>query len=998
MATYLQGVTDYIPQIQPFKPDYNFYQGVLEGKEAQYQAGYDKLSSVYGTLLNSPMLRQGNLDRREKFFNQVNRDIERISAMDLSKEQNVSTAYKVFQPMIDDDFMMKDMAWTKNYQKEVSRSEYFRNCIDEKKCGGKYWQDGVRALNYQAEDFSKSSDQQSLSFSNAKYTPFVNVMEKAMKTAKEMGFSMQSVSWSPDGRYIVTTKGGTQMIMPLNDFFTSVYGNDPQVMDVYKTKAYLSRKDFMKAGISQYGSEEAAEQAYLNSAVSAMNESTQKAINDSENVNDDINNRVDALDYKAKVDGITPGDDDGMVYLYQQLNIESQQQGLVTEKYKEIDSYLNSGDLSGLDLDSIRWRVDGAVANGLFSGDMYNAAATYAELNTEVSIKEDPYALKQFEHGLALQRLAVEQDYKMQYKMWEEEYKRSLLSAPRNNNPFTVAAGTGDTTGELNVYKADKDQIEGMTSLAEQGAEDYVTNGINYYMQLASSSDASQRKIGQNALLTLAGDIPGLKEGLRNGTVNYANALSWFKSHTETSQFKNLEENPYHWNNMYKKMKSVNDVNKPILAGSGADLFFSQNSEMENKYSNGIQAWENFNNVDKQNNTNVVSYLKTGGDPNVKLSDKAKNNLDLYLGPGGQQLSERDYIDAYIKKNQKQYANEIVPTKYGMKGETLKEAHPKYGNHAEVWNALEKDGLAAYKNITEGFARVYNGNKTVGSSNVPLVKTLNSSPVFGGQSGGMTSNATGIGFDIADYRSTGTQTVLGMLDNISKNMGQGVVVTFGTPIEGKNNAKFPSVKSDENALRLLNLVNSGMRTFAEWDDADRMKGTVVYHPIAGGSPDMSAMEFVLDQDIIEKNRGTEKTPGLTYGMTGNTLTVYMPSNQVDNYLKTTSTKGPWQSIMDINGKIELNDPNVGSTSITYDQSTGGYYVTSQNKYFDNGKLVDDNPLVYRLDPTTNMDQIMGQMQDFIKQSSDLINQEKRTYKQSNPNTVYSFNQLNKQGS
>ena len=581
----------------------------------------------------------------------------------------------------------------------------------------------------------------------------------------------------------------------------------------------------------------------------------------------------------------------------------------------------------------------------------------------------------------------------MQYKMWEEEYKRSVLSAPRNNNPFTVPAGKGDTTGNMNMYKSDKDQIESMTSLAEQGAEQYVTNGINYYMQLAQSNDPTQRKIGETALLNLVGDVPGLKEAIKNGTIDFKNALNTFKSHTQTSAFKNLEENPYHWNAMYKKMKGINDANKPILAGSGADVFFTQNAEMENQYNNGIQAWENFNNVDKQNNINVVSYMQTGGDPDVKLSDKAKKNLDIYLGPGGQQLSETDFVNEYAKKNFKQYKNEVVTEYYGYQKSQVR-SYNKYDNDTDVLNALEKDGKAAYKNITENYAKIYNGNKTVGSSNVPLVKTLNSSPVFGGQGGGMTSNATGIGFDIADYRSTGTQTVLGMLDNISSNMGQGVVVTFGTPVEGKNNNKFPTVKSDDNALRMLNLINSGMRTFAEWDDKDRMKGTVIYHPISARSTHISPIKFIIDQDVIEKNRGTEKNPGLTYNMQGNTLTVYMPSSQMNNYLKTQSTKGPWQSIMDINGKIELNDDNVGTTTITYDNNTGGYYVTSQNRYFEDGKLVDDNPLVYRLDPMTNMDQVMPQMQDFIRQSSNLINQEKRSYKQNNSNTVYSFNQLN----
>ena len=76
MATYLPGVTDYIPQIQPFKPDFNFYANILQTKEAQYKAGYQKLSGIYGSLLNSEMLRDDNNNRREQFFYSIDNNIK----------------------------------------------------------------------------------------------------------------------------------------------------------------------------------------------------------------------------------------------------------------------------------------------------------------------------------------------------------------------------------------------------------------------------------------------------------------------------------------------------------------------------------------------------------------------------------------------------------------------------------------------------------------------------------------------------------------------------------------------------------------------------------------------------------------------------------------------------------------------------------------------------------------------------------------------------------
>ena len=51
MATYLPGVTDYIPQVQPWSPDFNFYQNVLERKQQQYDTGWEKVNNIYSSIL-----------------------------------------------------------------------------------------------------------------------------------------------------------------------------------------------------------------------------------------------------------------------------------------------------------------------------------------------------------------------------------------------------------------------------------------------------------------------------------------------------------------------------------------------------------------------------------------------------------------------------------------------------------------------------------------------------------------------------------------------------------------------------------------------------------------------------------------------------------------------------------------------------------------------------------------------------------------------------------
>ena len=78
MATYIPGITDFIPQIQSFTPDYNFYAGALELKQNKYDSARAQLSTLYGSLLNSPLTRDDTTASRDKFFKTIEQDIQKI--------------------------------------------------------------------------------------------------------------------------------------------------------------------------------------------------------------------------------------------------------------------------------------------------------------------------------------------------------------------------------------------------------------------------------------------------------------------------------------------------------------------------------------------------------------------------------------------------------------------------------------------------------------------------------------------------------------------------------------------------------------------------------------------------------------------------------------------------------------------------------------------------------------------------------------------------------
>ena len=207
MATYLQGVTDYIPQFQPFQPDLNFYANILQTKQTQYDNNWKALNNMYGKLYNADLTRDGNINKRDTYLKEAEFNLKRISQLDLSLDQNVNQATQIFKPLYEDKGLVKDMAWTKNYMMERSKGESFKNAYDEK-LQDRYWDVGLRDLDYKREEFKKADDGAAMNFGNATYTPYVNSMEVAQNIAKEAGLSIESVKFSPDGRWIIKNKNG----------------------------------------------------------------------------------------------------------------------------------------------------------------------------------------------------------------------------------------------------------------------------------------------------------------------------------------------------------------------------------------------------------------------------------------------------------------------------------------------------------------------------------------------------------------------------------------------------------------------------------------------------------------------------------------------------------------------------------------------------------------------------------------------------------------------
>ncbi len=711
MATYLPGITDFIPQIQPFKPDFNFYQAALQTKESQYKSGYDKLSNLYGTLLNSELLRPSNQEKRDKFFQEVQGEIQRLSSVDLSLEENVNTAYKVFQPIIDDRNITKDMVFTKTYRSQKQKGEALRNNPgNTKKNEDLWWKEGDLALDYQAEDFSKADDPTAMGMANPRYVPRVDVARRGMDLIKGMGINVQSVSWDKSGKYIVTTKGGAQLTIPLYSLLQAGLGDDPRVADMYQTKAYLKRKNSIKETASQFGGDElAAERAYLQAHTTEANDLNIHLQATTEESLKEIGAKKAFLEKSIKTNGALPDSQkkDSLMALLG----EEEAQTVVKDHAEKGLALTRPDELAGADINVLRGRVDGAVANVEFSQAMMGIAQTYSALNSVQSIQADPYAKSQFDHMLQLDSMKTKFliDAELQAKKYGYDknlkamdiYGRNVRRAakdaygnPENNVWKALETGGADPTATLTGVNAETQKAA--YGAASSKRSDYLKKTYEIYNTMKQSKDPATQTIGETQLKNIFGKDPdGAFRALSQGSFTTAAITA------------------------YQNAVKANSANTPYITEENATGFNVLKSDIDNQ----DKVLVAIGNTSRENNKIALNYLKT------LEKDADSVDADLFINSKGEVANLAQFTQAYLQ------------------------SHP--GDDAD-------DAQERYKNLTDHWV-------TVLDKNVPGVKSYNSA--FSNQTGGgvMFAKDLSIHVDPADPESEGFRTALSVREDIFNN-------------------------------------------------------------------------------------------------------------------------------------------------------------------------------------------------------------------------------------
>jgi hypothetical protein len=430
MATYLQGVTDYIPDYQPFQPDYNFYASFLQTKQNQYDSNYKALSNLYGQYFYADLTRESNIKKKDELLKQIDFNLNRVSGLDLSLEQNVQQATQIFTPFYEDKVLMKDMAYTKDFASKYSRAMSLKTSKDEK-IRSQYWDTGIKDMMYHKEEFKNSSDEESLGIANASYTPYVNSIEKYLKLAKDTGLSVDIKE--SNGRYFIRQKNGDLLLQPLNKLFTSAFANDPALQEVYKVQSYVNRKDYILQNASKFnGDLKATERDYLTKQYATIQEYIKIKNNQNKQDQDGLDKQITDLDNTVKNGNgneFSPGYRQSLdVSLGIAKDNTTYTDNLATQlNDKASTTTTTSSAIPGVDdLEQLRYQVDAGVSSMLAEQDINEASYIYSRKDMVKDMAADPY-------GVAAQNYA---------------YKKSLLAIADADKKDQIDYEQGVKTGK----------------------------------------------------------------------------------------------------------------------------------------------------------------------------------------------------------------------------------------------------------------------------------------------------------------------------------------------------------------------------------------------------------------------------------------------------------------------------------------------------------------------------------------------------------------------
>lgn len=934
MATYLSGVTDYIPQSQPFQPDLNFYANAMQTKQNQYDTNYKAINNLYGELYNSDLTHDKNIQKKDQLLKNLDFELKRVSGLDLSLDQNVNQAQQVFKPFYDDKYLMKDMAWTKNWNSTLGRAQALQNNPDEK-LSGQYWDTGIKDLQYKKEEFRNSDLEKTLSIGSAEYTPFVKASEVYQKLAKDMNLSVDIEKPDASGMYMVRQKNGDLILPTLQKLFLAEYTSNPALQKVYATEAYVNRNDYVAQNAERFkGDKLAAEKEYLQTKFNELSVySAKRAQNNAEAVKVTGNKKNDVETAIEKGD-VNPSQNEYLRKLNELYEINTR----VSASSTSLDKKLNgtSQDLSvqsgaprasGLDLNNMelaRLKVDSGIA--AFNAEQGIMSAADIHARQDMVFKQDfsKLYMENVSHQHSMQRQAIS-DQRADARA--EKTANAAKLVERNKSLVASGAYVYDINGDILPNPAYTKTIDNgippggsetkVESIPQLIAENYfqnvsaLTSGYakNMYSTVANLYETGQLQNDELWAIIHPNETPKANQDFSQAKGEFYKEYSKFKNDpTKATNHLATSGKIFKYRDQLKKWAVKNN------GLSGADLILKPDQATDRLANHDVEvqqfewfAKEHYKikaTNDERINNALANNLKVSG-----LSDQAaKEVANLYLKEYKNGKMDEDkfaaVVDKYIIKRLQR--DKINPYTKELSQKVLTTFEDEEGVSYETYATEKADLKSLLPTVKEAYYNIVaNADKKSGLLS-PFPTLINGKDGRATMAANQTAAVVNIGA-VGTYGNTAYFEFLNDLERINfKNDNSKYRVTIGNKTLGESENLNVDAQKYKDMLRAL--------SYTVRDKTKPEDFMLAQSQIALENKNLGAMTVKVPRSFAEKFfKGPDGKVDneIVNKIVGEGITFVAPRHEWKNSLFKGSITTPVQAVINSSpdGKLTYKDPS-----------------------------------------------------------------------------------------
>ena len=390
--------------------------------------------------------------------------------MDLSLQQNADNARSVFAPFYQDDLTVKDIVFTSKYRDEMAYANRLLDSTDPK-MHERYWETGVRGMQYRMDDFINGSEQKALQAQLPKYIGDADLFELATEYLESMDpplkMKINHYGENEDGTantdWIITEQNGRLITGAALQAVQSALLDNPTVQRAYQEDAFVKSRDFAAQGMQagQFTSIDQGQEAWAQETIARINELNTPEIQEATKELKKIQNaNVNWTNYQEN-NGIVPGSDLEEAMVEQQSAAEAMQAAL--------DAKVNIQTLANTPSKSLQGTLNKAynlLMNYNISGDLKKAAVNFSARDQEYTMEANDFALKekQYKYDMAKIRANAENDMLLQAQKARDARdlaiaKGEIVDTSEDPNSLrSLLKGTNVSFGDASTFVAATDE------------------------------------------------------------------------------------------------------------------------------------------------------------------------------------------------------------------------------------------------------------------------------------------------------------------------------------------------------------------------------------------------------------------------------------------------------------------------------------------------------------------------------------------------------------